>query len=100
MTDNVVDLGKKRADQFLKELEVGKYPALSAGYAPVEKLINWYLDGGYGEGEMLHAFAYSAAAEVFRKIESPAAEDCVKEMFESIIRDLLAHGPHYGHEAY
>jgi hypothetical protein len=103
MTDDnkvVVDLGEARGEKFLDDLQAGKYPALSAGYGPIEKHIDWYLANGYCHGDMLAAFAYSAAAQCFRDYEADAAETLVTDTFVQIVSELLRYGPKYGHEAY
>jgi hypothetical protein len=102
MTDDNItaELSEARDRKFWKEIEAGKFPALSAGYKPAEDLVKWYLVNGYGPDEMLHALAYSAAAQCFRDLSADDAEIVVMDTFMPIVSDLLRHGPHYGHEEY
>jgi hypothetical protein len=97
--DKIVNLGEARGDKFLRELGKGD-SAFAAGYRPAEELADWYLAGGYWYGDMLHAMAYSAAAQLFRDLPPQDAEAEVRMAFECIIKDLLRNGPHYGHEPY
>jgi hypothetical protein len=97
--DEVVNLDKERLLRDFVEAR-RKYPALTAGYKPVEDLVDWYLEGGYTHEDMLHAFAYSAAAQIFRDVEPKEAESHVRACFELILFDLLHRGPHYGDEEY
>jgi hypothetical protein len=99
MTDKITDLGDARTRRRLEKPGKEK-PAFAAGYRPAEELADWYLDGGYTYDDMLHAMAYSAAAQVFRDLTPEEAEGRVRETFEYIVADLLRNGPHYGHEAY
>jgi hypothetical protein len=98
--DKITDLGEVRGQKFLAELEAGKYPAMSAGYGPIEKFVDWYLANGYCYSDALHAFAYSAAAECFRGLPADRAEEMVMDTFVSIVSELLRYGPHFGDEAY
>ena len=99
MTDKITDLGDARFHRDMEKL--GKEnPALAAGYRPAEELADWYLNGGYPYDCMLHAMAYSAAAQLFRDMTPQEAEGLVRGTFESIVRELLRYGPHYGHEPY
>jgi hypothetical protein len=72
----------------------------AAGYRLAETLADWYLNGGYTYGDMLHAMAYSAAAQLFRDLAPQDAETEVATTFELILEDLRKRGPHYGHEPY
>jgi hypothetical protein len=71
-----------------------------AGYGPAEALANRYLAGGYTHDDMLHALAYSAAAQVFRDTTPQEAEWRMQQTFDLIVSDLVQRGPHYGDEAY
>jgi hypothetical protein len=99
MTDKITDLDNARMLRLVEKL-CKENPALEAGYRPAEKLTDWYLEGGYSYGDMVHAMAYSAAAQVFRDLPVEEAEGWVRDAFENIIADLLLNGPHYGHEPY
>jgi hypothetical protein len=72
----------------------------SAGYKLAEELVTRYLEGGYDYDSMLHALAYSAAAQLFRDMPREEAMGRVSETFDCILRDLLRYGPHYGDEPY
>ena len=100
MEDNITDLGEARGQKFLDDLAAGKYPAMSAGYKPIEDSVNWYLANGYSHGDTLHAFAYSAAAQCFRDLAKDDAEEIMMQTFVIIVFDLLCYGPHYGDEEY
>jgi hypothetical protein len=95
MTDKIVELAAVRKRRLLDD-----GPAFDAGYRPAEKLADWYLDGGYTYGDMLHAMAYSAAAQLFRDLPAQDAAVEVRSCFELILKDLRQRGPHYGHEPY
>jgi hypothetical protein len=94
----ITQLDDAKDARFVEKL-CKENPALAAGYKPAETLVDWYLAGGYNHEEMLHAMAYSAAAQVFRDMPEEA-EQQVRAVFESIVRELLKFGPHYGHEPY
>jgi hypothetical protein len=98
-SDNVVGLDKRRAVKKALDEVLGKYPALAAGYQPIEDLVDWYLANGYTHGDMLHAFVYPAAAQCFRD-DAGRAKAQVVDVFVAVLSDLLSYGPHYGHEAY
>jgi hypothetical protein len=99
--DNITDLGEARGRKFLNDLEAGKCPAaLTAGYKPIEDFVDWYLENGYSCNEALHAFAYSAAAQLFRDLPRDEAAVVVTDTFVSIVSELLRYGPHRGDEAY
>ncbi len=101
MTDDnkITDLGEARGQRFLNDL-FGKFAALSAGLKPIEDHVNWYLENGFPYGDMLHGFAYSAAAQCFRDLPKDEAEKMVRQAFEFIVSTLREDGPLYGHESY
>ena len=100
MDDKITDFGEARGRKFLAELEAGKFPALSAGYKPIEDHVDWYLANGYGHGDTVHAFAYSAAAQSFRDLVKDEAVETVTDAFVSVVSELLRYGPHRGDEEY
>ena len=94
------ELGDARAAKFLRDLEAGRYPALLNGWKRAEQLVADLEDGGIPLLDVLAAMAYSAAAEVFRREDVATAEECVREHFDLIVKDLVRNGPHHHDEAY
>ena len=91
--NKITDLGEARGRKFLAELEAGKFPAMSAGYKPIEDFVDWYLAKGYGYGDALHAFAYSAAAQCFRDLPKDDATEMVTDVFVCVVSRVVTLRP-------
>jgi hypothetical protein len=89
-----VSLADFRGEKFLRDLERGKYPALTAGSAPVRALVGWMEDGGMLAGDIIALLIYNAAAAAFLVYDSPEqAEEFVRDHVELVLADLRHNGP-------
>jgi hypothetical protein len=89
-----VSLAEQREQLFLRDLERGKYPAITAGGAPVRKLMAWMEDGGLFDLEIAYLLIYNAAAEIFRRADTPEQpEELLRDIFDAVLADLHHHDP-------
>jgi hypothetical protein len=81
-------------EKFLRDLERGKFPALTAGSAPVRALIDWMEEGGMSSCDIIALLIYYAAASAFLVYDSPEqAEEFVRDHVELVFADLRQNGP-------
>jgi hypothetical protein len=89
-----ISLANFRVEKFLRDLERGKYPTITAGGAPVRGLIGRMEDGGILPGDIIALFIYSAAAAAILGLDSPEeAEQFVRDTVETVLADLHQNGP-------